>query len=96
MMPYLTGGEEMTPLSLNNYAFFTDCMNEKIFYVFFFRHIYNILIFLASSIAPSSLSFAFNFKIVALVLSLYPQQGQNNPFHFINRSQTLQRLCPVA
>jgi hypothetical protein len=90
MMPYLTGGEEMTPLSLNNYAFFTDYMNEKIFYVFFFRQfvddIYNILIFLASSIALSSLSFAFNFKIVGLVLSLYPQQGQNNPSHFINRS----------
>jgi hypothetical protein len=58
----------------------------KIKYVYFFW---------VSSIALCSLSFAFNLIFVGLVLSLYLQQGQHNPSHFINTSQDLQRLCPV-
>jgi hypothetical protein len=38
--------------------------------------------------------FWLHLTFVGLVIALYPQLGQNNPSHFINILQDLQRLCP--
>jgi hypothetical protein len=35
-------------------------------------------------------------KFLGPILNLDPQQGQNNPSHFINKSHIWQRLFPVA
>ena len=69
--------------------FFVDSL-IKTFSAHTLCRLYNIPIFLVSSIALFSPNFAFNLGFLGVDLNLRPQQGQNNPSsHFINRPQTL-------